>query len=339
MILLVSQEYGESTTEHVMDWIDALGGTCVRINGEDLDRDAPYTMSFSNRGHQFHLTADGLSVCTEDIRSAWFRRSHRLESLKALRVIDESTAHKDVERFMRRELGAALDFFFSMFDRAEWISTRQAMSISKMDQLRAAARAGFDIPETLITNSRRELLAFNEASGPLITKVMRSGTVINYGGYGYSMYTSRVRAETLEQAPTTFFPTLFQEMLDKDYELRVFYLNGESYAMAIFSQLDTQTSVDFRRYNHRHPNRFVPYRLPDAIRDTIRRFMDDIDLGTGSLDLVRTKDGRYVFLEVNPEGQFGMVSGPCNYRLEKKVAAHLIERDVSPTDSASPIPA
>ena len=31
-----------------------------------------------------------------------------------------------------------------------------------------------------------------------------------------------------------------------------------------------------------------------------------------------------VFLEVNPVGQFGMVSLPCNYQLEKRIAQYLI---------------
>jgi hypothetical protein len=31
-----------------------------------------------------------------------------------------------------------------------------------------------------------------------------------------------------------------------------------------------------------------------------------------------------VFLEINPVGQFGMVSHPCNYYLEKRIAQNLI---------------
>jgi hypothetical protein len=42
---------------------------------------------------------------------------------------------------------------------------------------------------------------------------------------------------------------------------------------------------------------------------------------------LQTPDGREVFLEVNPVGQFGMVSAPCNYHLEKKVAELLIRKE------------
>jgi hypothetical protein len=34
-----------------------------------------------------------------------------------------------------------------------------------------------------------------------------------------------------------------------------------------------------------------------------------------------------VFLEVNPTGQYGMVSDPCNYYLDKKIAEYLIDYD------------
>ncbi len=33
-----------------------------------------------------------------------------------------------------------------------------------------------------------------------------------------------------------FFPSLFQEKIEKEYELRIFHLNGVNYPMAIFSQ-------------------------------------------------------------------------------------------------------
>ena len=51
--------------------------------------------------------------------------------------------------------------------------------------------------------------------------------------------------------------------------------------------------------------------------------MQKLDMNSGSIDMVVTKDKRYVFLEVNPIGQFKQVSYPCNYYLEKEVAKYL----------------
>ena len=55
--------------------------------------------------------------------------------------------------------------------------------------------------------------------------------------------------------------------------------------------------------------------------------MDNLKLNSGSIDLVYTKDEDYYFLEVNPVGQFAMVSEPCNYYLEKIVAQKLSENE------------
>jgi glutathione synthase/RimK-type ligase-like ATP-grasp enzyme len=73
----------------------------------------------------------------------------------------------------------------------------------------------------------------------------------------------------------------------------------------------------------------VPYRVPDEVASKVVTLMNRLDLETGSLDLIRAVDGKTYFLEVNPVGQFGMVSKPCNYHLERRVAEYLMEKDAS----------
>ena len=48
--------------------------------------------------------------------------------------------------------------------------------------------------------------------------------------------------------------------------------------------------------------------------------MDLLNLDCGSIDMILTPKNEYVFLEVNPIGQFGMTSYPCNFQLEKRIA-------------------
>ncbi|MGH9762966.1 MAG: hypothetical protein ACREAC_19250, partial [Blastocatellia bacterium] len=76
--------------------------------------------------------------------------------------------------------------------------------------------------------------------------------------------------------------------------------------------------------------RTVPYRLSCDLESRLAALMKAVNLDTGSIDMVRTVDGRFVFLEVNPVGQFGMVSQPCNYYLERKLAKALAERLYGP---------
>lgn len=52
--------------------------------------------------------------------------------------------------------------------------------------------------------------------------------------------------------------------------------------------------------------------------------MNELELKTGSIDFILSKTDEYVFLEVNPVGQFGMVSELCNYSLYNKFADFVI---------------
>ena len=131
--------------------------------------------------------------------------------------------------------------------------------------------------------------------------------------------------DDLEKEHDLFSPSLFQNTIDKQYELRIFYLNGISYASAIFSQSDEQTKIDFRKYNGERPNRTIPYVLPKDITERIELLFGKLKLNTGSVDILVDKSSNYYFLEINPVGQFGMVSQPCNYYIESESGLNNLE--------------
>ena len=45
--------------------------------------------------------------------------------------------------------------------------------------------------------------------------------------------------------------------------------------------------------------------------------------------MIRDDQGRYIFLEINPVGQFGMLSQLCNFPIEFEIAKYLISKDES----------
>ena len=86
--------------------------------------------------------------------------------------------------------------------------------------------------------------------------------------------------------------------------------------MAIFSQNDTQTEVDFRHYNNKTPIGLFHTNYPKPLKQKLKKkLMKLLNLTTGSIDMILTKKKEYVYLEVNPVGQYDMVSVPCNYYL------------------------
>lgn len=96
--------------------------------------------------------------------------------------------------------------------------------------------------------------------------------------------------------------------------------------MAIFSQNDKQTRIDFRHYNTNIPNRNIPFNLPSEYSNKLRRIAKKLNLFSGSFDILVNPLDEYYFLEINPVGQFGMVSYPCNYYLDREIAIYIIHQ-------------
>jgi glutathione synthase/RimK-type ligase-like ATP-grasp enzyme len=141
---------------------------------------------------------------------------------------------------------------------------------------------------------------------------------------GYFTYTESLSSEDMEGYPEKISPSFIQSKIEKQYEVRVFYLDGRFFSWAIFSQSDTQTRTDYRKYNDQRPNRVVPYVLPETLQQQLIDLFRKIDLNTGSVDLMVDFQGTYYFLEINPTGQFGVLSRATNYQLEAEIARWLI---------------
>ena len=164
-------------------------------------------------------------------------------------------------------------------------------------------------------------------NGYILTKPISDLFKISKGNYYYAPFTKKIEVQELvELLPEKVFPSFFQEYIEKDFEIRSVRLIDEFYSMAIFSSHDSKTEEDFRRYNYKKSNRMIPFDLPLEIEKKLELLCNKLNLNFCSIDLLFSK-GEYYFLEINPVGQFGMTSKPCNYQIEKKIAQILIDSE------------
>jgi glutathione synthase/RimK-type ligase-like ATP-grasp enzyme len=187
-----------------------------------------------------------------------------------------------------------------------------------------AASAGLKIPATILTTKKQDAIQFTEQN-QAITKAIHNLFTIHYDGLFSAVGTTVASHCHIDSLDHCFFPTLFQKNIEKEYELRIFFIGNRFFPMAIFSSLDEQTRVDFRNYNRLKPNRCVPFILPDHIEDQLNNFVKLMELDTGSIDMIVTKDNEFIFLEVNHIGQFDWLSDNCNYYVEKEIADYLTQ--------------
>lgn len=321
MIAIFSKRDLEFSTEQVIDWLERLGANFIRINGSDM------VTSFSS---SLAESASFNSFVPEDINICWFRRWTDEEFLPSLAINANSSKYNTLKlhEHLRSEINLINKMFFLKLKRKKWLSSQREISHSKLEVLEAARSCDLRTPMTLITTKKEDLISFFYSHNKLIISKCISDSPFYYSeNEFFSLKTVQITEEFLNDTPATFFISLFQELIPKQYELRIFYLDGEFYPMAIFSQLDGQTTIDFRNYNLQKPNRTVPYSLPQDVKTKLQSLMNSLEMTTGSIDMIRSEKGEYIFLEINPIGQFGMTSMPCNYFLEKKIAKYLITND------------
>jgi len=324
MILILSQNKFEYSTDKIIEWLDNLGGSYLRINGEDLLEPGSFKMDLKNGVFEIAKKPLNFNEVNVVLNRRWFNEDEYFENF-----FEENMHSKIIWNLLnsiKGELNALSEFFFfNLPSKCLWIPEKKR--VNKLVALKTAELIGIDIPETEVLSNKTDLTSFLDRNGRIITKAISDTFPIELEKETFFYYTKEICNENLEKIPNTFNPSLFQTLIEKKYEVRVFFLFGDMYAMAIFSQNDSSTATDFRNYNNDKPNRVVPYDIPDYLQVKLKNLMNALNLNTGSIDLIKTIHNNYVFLEVNPVGQFGMVSQPCNYNLHKLFAEKLIYYD------------
>jgi ATP-GRASP peptide maturase of grasp-with-spasm system len=326
-VLIISNNYDHSTNV-VMDWIKHLGHEPIKINGNSFyENQSSFMQELSNLSDTISINIEGITLNANDVYSVWHRKDNSLDYKQNLEDLKNEDLKKTVLEHLEHEYNSSKNAFYSSLKSKKNLGLGVVQDFSKIDQLLKAKEVDIEIPYTIITNTKNQIKSLFGKFDRIITKPVRAvfvfNTQINSKELSFLTYTEIIKRSDMSKIPDNFFPSLFQEALQKEIEIRTFYLNGECYSMAIFSQMDEQTNVDFRMYNTKKMNRCVPYQLPTELEVKIAKLMKSLNLKTGSLDLVKTIDQRFVFLEVNPRGQYGMTSNPCNYNLDKKISEYL----------------
>jgi ATP-GRASP peptide maturase of grasp-with-spasm system len=316
-VLILSNEHDVSTKD-VLDWFHYHNIPFFRINEENLIHFKSITL-----GKSIILDVDGVQVDLFDFTAVWYRRGQiNIDSL----IISEFD-HEGLRTYFKNEYSLLVKFINDYIFSLPKINQFSDNFRSKLSNLIIAEKCGMMTPKTKVISSKSEYLRYMENSNSFITKSIFEGTTLEFDNTKYAGMTSTIPIHNSSQIANSIVPTLIQENIAKRFEIRVFHLLGNNFSMAIFSQNDAQTKVDFRNYNTLKPNRTIPYNLPERINSQINSFMKNIGMNSGSIDLIYTDTGDHVFLEVNSVGQFKQVSLPCNYNLEKLIAESFLNLD------------
>lgn len=320
MVLVLSEERDESTSQ-VIDWLVSLGKSFFRINQEDnieiLLLDTSNFIILVNKSHE---------ISSQQVNGFWYRRGFfSYPKTKKDFELSDFKLNRDIHSHLALEWEALHFMLHKILEKRQILGGFSNSHLNKIHQLDVANNFEINTPSTLVTTQKGRVNQFIDKHKIIITKSINYALTLNIDGKNYMTYTEKVDERSLKAMPDTFYASLFQEYIEKKYEIRAFYLAGIFYSMAIFSQSNSKTEIDFRKYDQKLPNRCVPFKIPIEVEAKLRRLIQFYKLDTCSVDLIFSHDFKFYFLEINPVGQFGMVSYPCNYFLERKIADFFLQ--------------
>ncbi len=316
--ILICSDEEEGSTDLVCDWLNHFNKPFIRISSLDLIKIE--NVKIFNKDIDIEFKVKNKKYFLSEIKSFWHRRSNlAFESIyKVENIIDSEDISFAMNISLSKEYEKVIEYFEKKLNAKAKLNKDIDNKINKLEVLSIASNLGIAIPNTLITSRKKDLDLFGESS--LITKAI-GDIMFKRENYSYAMMTNKISKSEIKY--NEFFHTAFQNQVDKEFELRIFFVENKFYSTAIFSQSNEKTEVDFRNYDYEFPNRVIPFNLHKEIKNKLSKLMKKLDLKSGSIDMAYTKDAEYVLFEVNPVGQFEQVSFPCNFNLHKKIAVLL----------------
>ncbi|MGB0525669.1 MAG: MvdC family ATP-grasp ribosomal peptide maturase [Flammeovirgaceae bacterium] len=312
-VLLLTHSGDYFTIDRVQDALTNLGLHPIRVNTDLFPQELKLIVSIDEHGLKATLETASEVVSLDDVAAVWLRRIWHPK-------IDE-----DIEEVFReiciKESQTVIKDLLNLLDHAFWfdrLATVQQGN-NKMLQLKLAVQSGLKIPTTRITNDTETAISFYHNQSSIITK-MNAQTSYGMGRSSMSMHTYRVEEEHLEELDSLqYCPMVFQQEIAKAQELRVIYVAGKFFVGAIDASGSEEGQVDWRMVKIGE-TRWKKAHLPIHIQQQLTLFMNKLNLQFGAIDLIQTPDQEYIFLEVNPVGEWGMLENELDLPISKAIA-------------------
>lgn len=300
MPVLVITNKGDVTSDIVIKKLCSLGVEVFRLNTEDVCSSVSTSLRIDNSLFWGKFKTSSRVLDFSKISSVYYRRP-----------LPPEPKHDDlgVREFVVTETTTYLNWLWHALSDIYWMSHLSAIrkADSKISQLRVAPVFGFEIPDTLITNDPDEVRAFYQKhSGKIVNKVLAKGFV-DINGETRTIYTNPIGPEMLDSVDTCgMVPCVFQQHVPKKIEVRVSVVRSQVFAAEIHSQTSQRTKHDWRRYdleNTLHKAHELPVEVQRACVEITKHY----GLEFGAIDLILTPDEKYIFLEINPNGQWAWI--------------------------------
>lgn len=253
----------------------------------------------------------------EELRSIWYRSPSAFGFPTAM----STTERQHSQHEAKLGFGGVLASL-----PVPWVNhpSRHADAGYKPRQLVTAARADLAVLPTLVTNDAVAVRRFAGQSGQdgVVTKMFGAPAICEQGGRRVALTQRLTGSDLGDLSGIDATAHQFQCWASKREEVRVIVIGRHVFAVAIRAHSEV-AHIDWRAdYDALSYERISP---PEEVRRGVRAVMAELQLAYGAFDFIVTPEGQWVFLEVNPGGQYGWLEDVTSVPLTATLADFLAQ--------------
>jgi glutathione synthase/RimK-type ligase-like ATP-grasp enzyme len=307
---LVISNRDDVSIGYLLSKMNDRGISHLRINSEDIG------------SLHFNIDPKGEKLCTfqetvhdlNTVSSVIFRR---------IPVKYDVGLDGENHKYLNHERKHFFEGLFLTLQDVKWINPMFGTQIAerKLYQLQIANRLGLRIPKSIITNQLSVALDFLRKQTSAIIKPISNGLQV-VGEKVYSIYTTKVDIESfvnLQLAPVFDTPIFLQEGISNEGDIRVTIVGQSVFSVKIIKD---GTEVDWRRPDVM--KRYELIQLPPQLEEQLLNINRHFGLIYSAIDLILTPEGEYVFLEVNPVGEWVWLEMELGINISHQIISELI---------------
>ncbi|MFW6311288.1 MAG: MvdC/MvdD family ATP grasp protein [Nanoarchaeota archaeon] len=310
-ILIISNK-SDLTSDFIVKRLKEKKISFYRFNTEELTKSVSITLDFSNDIFCIYDLILKQNINLKDFTSVYFRRPE-LPSLWNYDLDENEKA------FLKNEIAYTLEGIYSILKNLYWVSPIYAIrqAENKILQLQIAKKIGFKIPDSLITNSfDNSINFFNRNAKNCIIKPIKSG-LIGDGNNSKVVFTSFLDKIPHSKEQIKISPNFFQSHIEKKGDVRVTMVGKKAFATLIHSQENNQTKVDWRKDENILKHSKI--KLPESILYKCIKLLSKFSLKFGAIDFILDKNDNFIFLEINPNGQWAWIEKQTEFNISNEI--------------------
>lgn len=309
--VLIITNKSDLTSDFIVKRLKERSISFYRFNTEELCKSVFVTFDFHKNVFILSDTILSRQFNIKEFSAVYFRRPE-------LPNINHDGLSSGEIQFLRNEFYYTLEGLYKILKDLYWVSPVYAIreAENKIYQLELAKSVGFCIPDSIITNIYTDSLDFyNRNESNCIIKPIKSGLIEDVNTPKV-VFTNLLK-ENPQREQIELSPNFFQAHIKKTYDVRVTMVGDKAFAVLIDSQNNCETLVDWRRgeFLLKH----TKIELSDKILKQCIALLKTLHLRFGAIDFILDTNEDFIFLEINPNGQWAWIEKQTGYDISNEI--------------------